>query len=53
MGTVIFLSPSNYYSLEMLSTAIKTVVTAYYVVNLPLGWEFDSKWRPKGREIDI
>ena len=29
LGTIIFLSPSNYYYLEMLSAAITTVVSAY------------------------
>ena len=48
VGTVI-LSPSN-YSLWTLSAAIKTVVSAY--LSSPQGWEFDSKWRLKGREID-
>ena len=45
----IILSPSN-YSLETLSAAIKTVVSAFSSHH---GWEFDSKWRPKGGQIDI
>ena len=28
-----------------------SVVIVY--ISLPQGWEFDSKWRPKGVEIDI
>ena len=40
---------SNYFSQETLSAAIKTVVTISWLQ----GWEFDSKWRPKGGEIDI
>ena len=39
-----------YFSLETLSAAIKTVVSAYHS---PQRWEFDSKWRPRGGEIDL
>ena len=45
VGTTI-LSPRKKKSPETLSAVIKTVSS-------PQGWEFDSKRRPKDREIDF
>ena len=37
-------------SLKTLSAALRL---SWVTISSPQGWEFDSKWRPKGGEIDI